>query len=298
MEQRCHDIHGGNVIQQRYSEEAFTSLGKATYPYRKIKFLNLDEADFKDSPSIWAVEKEGEVFEFFIYYIPNSRQAILFGTGNTAMGTPNPYFPRCSWGKLLPCTSICFNDPSIYETELTLAWGYGRPDRWFQYDIATILKAILNQLGIDERNCLCFGSSGGGTTSAITAAMLGCRATVINPQLNALHYVPHHVEKFRKYVCKDGSELIEERLNLISFLRNSPLAYPRTNDCWLHLIINEKSLVDVEDQFQPFMARLKELDMDDSFVRVNMFSADGGHNVMPPREDCIRWMNEDLPKIL
>ena len=288
-------MHKVTEIQQRYSEEAFRRAGKEIYPYKKIEFSKLNKADFKSLPSIWAIEKEGEVFEFFIHHTANCREAVLFGTGNTPIGTPNPNFNRFSWGSFLPCTIICFNDPTIYETELTIAWGYGRRDRWFQYDIAIILKAILYRLGIDERQCLCFGSSGGGTTAILTAAMLGCRATAINPQLNALHYVPICIEKFKKIVAKSDAEILEERLNLISFLQNSPLAQPRKGDPWLHLIINDQSHADVEVQLKPFMARLKELGMDDSFVRVDMYSAEGGHNTMPPREDCIRWIEEDLP---
>lgn len=288
-------MHKVTEIQQRYSEEAFRRAGKEIYPYKKIEFSKLNKADFKSLPSIWAIEKEGEVFEFFIHHTANCREAVLFGTGNTPIGTPNPNFNRFSWGSFLPCTIICFNDPTIYETELTIAWGYGRRDRWFQYDIAIILKAILYRLGIDERQCLCFGSSGGGTTAILTAAMLGCRATAINPQLNALHYVPICIEKFKKIVAKSDAEILEERLNLISFLQNSPLAQPRKGDPWLHLIINDQSHADVEVQLKPFMARLKELGMDDSFVRVDMYSAEGGHNTMPLREDCIRWIEEDLP---
>jgi len=200
------------MIQKRYDEAEAVASGRKLYPYKKIPFSQLAEINLRNiAPTIFAIELEGETFEFLINHRSESKTAVIFGTGGIKLGTPNPNFHRHMWKNELPCTGIWYADPTIYDTELSLGWGYGRNDRWYLQDIAFLLRIILTKLNINERDTLFFGSSGGGTTASYLAAIFGSKATVINPQLNVLCYWPSHVNRLRELVRERERERERER---------------------------------------------------------------------------------------
>ena len=159
------------------------------YPTKVVSYAAMESEDFlSDGGSIYDIVWDRVHYKFFVYYKPDSSQSVIFGTGNIGQH-PDPYFARITWAHELPCTAIYYSDPTSYKPPCTLGWGYGTNDRWYLKDIAALLEKILAKLGIPVSNTLFYGSSGGGFTSIMLAAMLRSRATVINPQFILENFV-------------------------------------------------------------------------------------------------------------
>ena len=266
-----------------------------TYYFRKsIPYERLRAERFRSTEStIYDILWNGVHFEFCIHYKPESTRAVILGTGDVGGAKFRPHFDRISWAKELPGTAIYYFDPTVYLGESTLGWGYGTNDRWYLEDMAYLLHTILTKLGISAENTLFYGSSAGGYMSMCLAAMLGSRATVINPQFIVENFWPRLVERFKQSCLKEGEHLLPERTHAASVFQNENYFPP------LHIIQNIRAERDVQTQLTPFLASLCSHPVDcGNRLNIEFYADDGGHGAMPSKDTSLRQMEEDLSRPL
>lgn len=259
------------------------------YPIKIVSYAAMESEDFlSDGGSIYDIVWDRVHYKFFVYYKPDSSQSVIFGTGNIGQH-PDPYFARITWAHELPCTAIYYSDPTSYKPPCTLGWGYGTNDRWYLKDIAALLEKILAKLGIPVSNTLFYGSSGGGFTSIMLAAMLRSRATVINPQFILENFDPKFVTHLKQVCLKEGEHLLPERTHVSTFFEQEGYFPP------LHIIQNIRAEHDLRTQISPFLEELSALPMDcTELLRMEFYSHEDGHNGMPQTALCLRQISEDL----
>ena len=253
------------------------------------------QESFRSSePIIYEILWNDVKYEFLINWREGSHQAVVFGTGAIEKGKYNPpIFSRNTWMQDLPCSGIWYFDPTIYLGEATLCWCYGTNKRWYLEDICAIVKKILDKLEVRMSDTLFFGSSGGGYTSAILASMLHGKATAINPQWIILNYYPEHVKRFQETVLKPGENLLDERIHAISLFKRE------SNFPFIHLIQNIMAERDMTTQLIPFLSEITVAQIDcGGRLIVEFYSAEGGHNAMPSKDETLRLIGEDLKRPL
>lgn len=262
-----------------------------------IQFSDLEQEAFQvTEPTIYEIHWDGVKFEFLISRKPDSNQAVVFGTGDVGDNKGKyqfPIFSRGRWTGDLLCNGIWYFDPTVYLGEATLCWHYGTNQRWYLEDIAQIVQIILKKWNISMEDTVFSGSSGGGFSSIMLAAMLRGKAAVINPQFIVTKFHAHLVEQFQNSVLKHGETLIDERINVVSFFRTAnyfPQVYIKQNINATH---------DVETQLLPLLSELRNLQFNCAErVHVEMYNIEGGHASQPTKKEHLRWLDAILEKPL
>ncbi|MDD3164310.1 MAG: heparinase II/III family protein [Oscillospiraceae bacterium] len=261
------------------------------YQRKTVAYEALAQETFQAAePMIYEVQWEGVGFEFLINWKPNLDQAVVFGTG--ALGTARdtwPIFSRASWMEDLPGSGIWYFDPSVYLGDVALCWGYGTNDRWYLENIAYLLHVILEKLSISMERTLFCGSSGGGFTSIALAAMLHGKALAINPQFDVRNYWSSSVEKLKAAVLRETEQLIDARIDLALLMQREGF-FPQ-----IHLYQNIWTKADVELQLLAFLREICRFQLPcQQKFEVEFFCAEGGHSVMPSKEETLRLIAAGL----
>ena len=196
-------------------------MAKMKYAVKQVRFCDLETESFNHTePTIYAVEKSGVIFEILIKRREESRKAVVFGTGTIMIPKEEwPIFSRQTWMDYIPYNCIYYFDPTLFFGHADTGWGYGTNERWYLRDIAEIISIILKTIHILPEDTLMMGSSGGGFTSIMLATMLHARCQAINPQIDFRRYKEATVERLKKAVIKPGEKWIEERANVVAFMR-------------------------------------------------------------------------------
>lgn len=264
------------------------------YRTKKIKYEELEREKIPFlMPILYEIDWNGVTYEILINHKARCKRAVVFGTGAIVKDKPLPVFSRAAWMHQMSYTGIWYFDPTVYLGDLALGWGYGTNQRWYLKDIAHLLQIILRKLKIKSDNTLFFGSSGGGFTSILLASMFQSRATAINPQLSVQDYFAGSVQQLEAVVLKPDERLLQERTSVATFIKEN--GYMPS----IHLVENLFSSSDIQTQLRLFLARMAEerIDCTDR-LRVDFYSAKGGHGAMPSKEDCLRIIEEDLNRPL
>lgn len=226
------------------------------YPKINVNYENLNNITIEGTPVFLTVKKDNVPFEFLINDTESSDKAVIFGSGAYDPKKMNPpIFNRFSWKDRFDCTTIWYNDPTLYLGKINLGWGYGSKDHFYLDTIAKITKAILNKCSIKTNKTLFFGSSGGGFTSIALATMLkGSKAFVNNPQTIIENYYETHVANLNEVVYGSRTiKLNQIRSNLVKLFENNnhvPEIYYAQNLAWKH---------DMNNHLLPFINGLNEL---------------------------------------
>lgn len=240
-------------------------------------------------PILYEIEWDGVTYEILLNQKRRSQKAVIFGTGAITKDKPLPVFSRATWMGQMPYTGIWYFDPTVYLGDLNIGWGYGTNRRWFLMDIAHLLQILLKKLAIKSENTLFFGSSGGGFTSILLASMFHSRATAINPQLNIRDYFPDSVKQLESAVLGPDEAFLQERICAATFIKQNGFMPA------IHLVENLLSASDVQTQLRHFLERMAEERIDCSDrLRVDVYSARGGHGAMPEKGACLRLIETDL----
>lgn len=124
------------------------------------------------------------------------------------------------------CLYIADPTLAIFQ-ELDLGWYLGHQDQYVTKDMAMLVSTVGGLLGLDSDRIISYGSSGGGFAAMALANLLpGSCAVAINPQANALDFIPSTVDKLLAY-CFDGQSRDEvlktypERVDMACALRDT-----------------------------------------------------------------------------
>lgn len=260
------------------------------YPKKHVTVEQFRQENFQEEgPVLYEILWNEVKYEILLNRNTLSSQAAVFGTGVITKEKPLPVFSRATWMDEIFCTGIWYFDPTVYLGETNIGWGYGTNERWYLEDIAALIQVILDKLNIATSKTLFFGSSGGGFTSIMLASMLGGTAMAINPQLNVESYYLNAVRSFKNAVLKPGEELITHRLDVASFIETTgkmPVIY---------LVENTSSQHDLLTQLPSFLEKLFRKGINcNGRVNVDFYTAEGGHNGMPSKKECLNLIQKGL----
>ncbi len=265
------------------------------YPVREIRYQDLENEPFDSTvPTVYAIVRDGVRFEFLVRRRKHCRQAVVFGTGTLSVPSEKwPFFSRHTWMDDLPYNCIYYFDPTLYLGGVMLAWGYGTNRRWYLREIGGLLRTILGKLGVEPKDALMMGSSGGGFTSLMLATMLRSRALAINPQTDfRRYYAEDKVRDLRQTVLKSGEDWIPERSSVAKLIR-------RERYCpYMHIVQNLFVVQDVATQLTTLQKELcggaADVRCGTGKFKIEFYYDRGGHGAMPPKATCLEFIRQDL----
>ncbi len=265
------------------------------YPVREIRYQDLENELFDSAvPTVYAIVRDGVRFEFLVRRRKHCHQAVVFGTGTLSVPREKwPFFSRHTWMDDIPYNCIYYFDPTLYLGGVMLAWGYGTNRRWYLREIGGLLRTILGKLGVEPKDALMMGSSGGGFTSLMLATMLRSRALAINPQTDfRRYYAEDSVRALRESVLKPGEDWLPERANVATLIR-------RERYCpYMHIVQNLLVMQDVVTQLTIMQKELcggaADVRCGIGKFKIEFYYDRGGHGAMPPKETCLEYIRRDL----
>ena len=251
--------------------------------YHKVhcSYNDLGSFDHFDTNQIFlTVIKDNMPFEFLINLKEESEKLIILGSGayNPDKMSP-PIFHRYSWKDEFDCSTIYYNDPTLYLGKMNLGWGYGTSEEHYIETIGIILKEITEKLHFKNENILFYGSSGGGFKSMMLATLLkGSRAFVNNPQTIITNYFKRHVSALYEAVypntSDDMSSFLAHRVNTVEFFkRNSHVPT-------IYYAQNLSCKDDVDNHLIPFIKGISTINQE-IFNKITMHyyhNVSEGHN--------------------
>jgi len=120
---------------------------------------------------------------------------ILHGSRNPDV-TSIPIFSRWSWHEMFPGSVLYVSDFTldVDPENMHLSWYLGSRERDGNETLQSLVRVVADFVNSPTRQIVVYGSSGGGFAALRLASALGdATAIVINPQVNALDYIPRFV---------------------------------------------------------------------------------------------------------
>lgn len=266
-----------------------------------MDYTQLPECPFSptEEPTLYKIIRDGVCFDFLIHRQPNCKEAVILGTGAIKEGTKRPIFSRQRWANKIPVTTIYYFNPTLYNNDLFLSWGYGTNDCWYLKEISEILTIILSQIDIDISDVLFFGSSGGGFMSVMLACMMRGKATVFNPQWIAGNWSTIDIERLIKYQLKENEKLIEERLNAPLFFARE--GYFPEISCYQNIYCTPLETInkDVGRQVIPLIEDCSKLKLlnNGGRLKITFYSNALSHNGLFSQDETIQIMTENMMEV-
>ena len=183
---------------------------------------------------------------------------VMFDGSRTRAGgkdlAPLPSFSRWSWYKETDASLMSIEDPMFYTfPQCTLGWYYGTENEDYRSYCAQCVRKAADLLGIETKDIILYGSSGGGTAAVgVSKYLPGCSVVAINPQIFLEKYP--YSEELEKIT---GMKL---RTEPDQFIRNDNCRIIRENpESFYFLIENVRSDGDYVTQLREF-CRQAEID--------------------------------------
>lgn len=164
------------------------------------KMLSADRSVLKAEPKRFILEEmdelpEGRIditvngitFECFVRLKPGRPLYVIL---NGSAATAPPEFKRWTWHKFIDGSMLNIADPMYRRyPDLKIGWYYGDRNVSFRHCAADIVRKAAALLGLESRDIIFYGSSGGGAALIQCAALIGnCTAVAINPQIRLCEY--------------------------------------------------------------------------------------------------------------
>ena len=254
----------------------------------KIINLDVNEIENFDFPldEVFGIETlvDGIKYEFIAKFSSSSDGLICFGSGAADKVGPNaiepPIFHRFSWHKSFDESVLFYNDPTRYLGDLKVGWCIGDRNIWYLEVITDIIGFISENLSINSKHILFYGSSAGGFNSIQLGTLIrGSLVLINNSQLILPNYVNHIFEKVLKTCFGDmNRENIFNnygyRLNVLELFEKMKYIPP------IIYHVNMLSKMDITRQCIPFIEGLKNLNFSNEIemVEINFHASHSGNN--------------------
>lgn len=133
----------------------------------------------------WNTKYQNIEFECFFHYKESDILYVFLSGAITAKNISLPQFARWSWYKLIQGSMLSIADPMYRQySQLRLGWYYGTDKINLQKILADLVLDLAEKLGIEHKNIVFVGSSGGGYASiACSSHIAGAKSIAINPQM-------------------------------------------------------------------------------------------------------------------
>lgn len=150
---------------------------------------------------------EGLDQEFYLAYrnilfpfslsLKKSEKFVVFLPGAFNINEPKPKFQRKSYFKDLSYTCLSCFDPTLFmDPNLSLGWFQGNKNNFYIEYLTSLLLQIINDLGIENKNILFFGTSAGGFSALKVAQSFPASNVYLgNIQTDILKYYKNPVAK-------------------------------------------------------------------------------------------------------
>ncbi|WP_193085133.1 hypothetical protein [Halomonas sp. 3F2F] len=164
-------------------------------------------SDFNDFSLISGVFKDGE-YEIKFSYHPGvtSEKLIVFFPGAYDRTKGTVQYQRHSWVVDYVENSHCLvvDDPTINENnDLKIGWFQGWPGIDLFDGLRKLVLSICDEIGVDEKNIVFFGSSAGGFVSLkMTELFTDSTSIAINPQIYLNRFYKSGYEAMMDYSYK------------------------------------------------------------------------------------------------
>ena len=252
----------------------YESLADITLPYDKKVGLE--------------VMRDSVKYEFIIHLKSNSDKLLVMGPGaindNSTHDRSRPIFHRWSWE--FDISTIHFNDPTLYLSDNILGgWGLGSMDNWYLKKISNIFNILIENLDIENKNVIFYGSSLGGFMSIMLATMIKNSVAVAEiPQLDVTNWTKHWGLLRANLFDNLDDETIKKRfgykldvIDLMKIENYIPNAY---------LLLDCSHDYDFKNIYSPFFSRLNELpyDVRKNNLKIKITGKNKGHAFLPYHE--------------
>lgn len=163
-----------------------------------VNVPSLSEFRLKPGRHIYRVENGDLPIQIYAKFTKSRRPLMVFGQGMVDRSQFQlPRFQRMNWQDDFMENIIVLNDPTLYLADnLNLGWMVGNKDNHVLMSIIELIRKIRNQILIEDRNILFFGTSAGGFTSLMMSLHFdNCAVVVNNPQTNILKFTRGGVQR-------------------------------------------------------------------------------------------------------
>ncbi|MED1740713.1 glycosyl transferase family 2 [Bacillus swezeyi] len=263
--------------------------------FTSLEHLSKESLTF-DEKFLLIVEHKQVNFEFFLNLKLSSNTLLILGSGAIDPKKHTlPVFQRHSWADEIACSTIFYNDPTLYLGNINIGWGQGDEEHFYLETISEIIMKITEMLNIKPENTTFYGSSAGGFTSLFLSGLVkGSTALVNNPQTIVINYYQSHVLKmletsYKKKGLEDVPQQLKYRLSIPEF-------YKKIN--YIPNIIYHQNLAcdhDINRHFHPFINELFELTKQKPHVKKIechfYYDEEKGHNPLS-KEETLAILNE------
>lgn len=215
--------------------------------------------------------------------------------------TPLPVFARWNWGKILNGHVLAICDPTLYLNEkIRIGWFLGTSENHAIPGLVSLVKKAGNSLEIAASQRIFYGSSGGGFSAIVAAALCGNegRAIAINPQTDIFAYYPKAVDAVIKALgdtAVTNSQLFPERWSALA-----AMAKGRDAGSQPRLVIAQNTVdhFHYRNHFLPFVQKFGVpksggVDAENSMMSI-VYTSPEGHGAEPP-ELVKRITEEAIP---
>ncbi|MFD2170997.1 glycosyl transferase family 2 [Tumebacillus lipolyticus] len=278
--------------------------------YRKVQ-INYDQLDTislpNGEPIVLTVNWNEVKYEFLIRKKDHSSNLLIFGAGAMFDQIGLPYFQRHSWMYDLEDSTIYYNDPTLYLSNLPAAWGQGTWDRFYLKDIADILTKLIAKVGVSPKQVLLYGSSGGGFMSLILGGFIRESSVLVDcPQTCLIRWIEDYVKQvfnisYPSLSVQDVMQAFPERIDVMKFY-NQIKYVPK-----IYYLQNAACEFDVTNHLLPFLSELQFMEPGCVVNKVivdlyydkqpgpDFLPALGGHGALGKYE-TINYINQIKPK--
>lgn len=231
----------------------------------------------------------------FLFKRNKSKHLIVVFSGAVNRDSDNkpPFFFGLGLHKLVDCSLMAINDPSLYlNNDITLAWYTGSKNLPLQSLLPSIIDKVAS---LCDSTIIMLGGSGGGFASLyyVSKTINPAIALVFNPQTNILNYYQRTVEYYSK-VCFNYSggdvetslEVINYDLTKICSENKSQIIYLQNSSDYRHILKHAiPFLKSYKAHWTGFDIILKEL-----YLHVGNWAK--GHR--PPSRDFLAYIINEI----
>jgi hypothetical protein len=166
-------------------------LKVARPPLEVLEFERIADITLRPGKFIYHIKGEGLPIYFFAKIARPHVPLVVFGQGMVVRDqVALPRFQRMDWADSFPENVLILNDPTLFlGNDVTLGWLLGTHDNYITPKIAELVKRSRDQLAIEDRNILFYGTSAGGFGSLMLSRHFDHPAVFVNnPQTNVLKF--------------------------------------------------------------------------------------------------------------
>lgn len=242
-----------SVYSQRGYKKSKSSI-KDIYPSINVPYERLDKIEFDSTnATMYSINYNNQTYDFLVKRDLNDPNLTVMGSGAYDSDKGDlPVFQRHSWMHKIDGNVIYYNDPTLYLDKINIGWGQGTEEEFYLQNISEILKSIAENIGINHKNILFYGSSAGGFMSLVLGGYVkGSSVLVNNPQTIVPNYYEQHVNamcsvSYNVFDYKKVNDKFKNRLDIRAFYKDInyvPNIYYMQNSACEH---------DMENHYIPF----------------------------------------------